>query len=53
VTPFFGAIEFLTVLDAERSPFGAETYLLLSKAAISTDLVNIYRALGGGWEDKK
>jgi NodT family efflux transporter outer membrane factor (OMF) lipoprotein len=48
-----GTIDFLTVLDAERSLFGAQTSLLLSKAAISTDLVNIYRALGGGWEDKK
>ena len=42
--------EFLTVLDAERSLLASETALAQSRQAISSDLVNIYRALGGGWE---
>jgi NodT family efflux transporter outer membrane factor (OMF) lipoprotein len=48
-----GTTEFLTVLDAERSLLGSETALAQSRQAISSDLVNIYRALGGGWEEKK
>jgi len=48
-----GTAEFLTVLDAERSLLGTETALAQSRQAISSDLVNIYRALGGGWEEKK
>jgi len=48
-----GTTEFLTVLDAERSVFGSETALAASRQAISADLVNIYRALGGGWEETK
>ena len=48
-----GTQEFLTVLDAERSLLGSETALAQSRQAISSDLVNIYRALGGGWEEKK
>jgi NodT family efflux transporter outer membrane factor (OMF) lipoprotein len=45
-----GTEEFLTVLDAERSLLASETALAQSRQAISSDLVNIYRALGGGWE---
>jgi len=47
-----GTEEFLNVLDAERSVLGSETALAQSQQAISSDLVNIYRALGGGWEEK-
>jgi outer membrane protein TolC len=47
-----GTAEFLTVLDAERSLLGSETALAQSRQNISSDLVNIYRALGGGWEEK-
>jgi NodT family efflux transporter outer membrane factor (OMF) lipoprotein len=47
-----GTEEFLTLLDAERSLLGSETALAQSKQAIASDLVNIYRALGGGWEDR-
>jgi outer membrane protein, multidrug efflux system len=45
-----GTTEFLTVLDAERSLLASETALAQSRQAISSDLVNVYRALGGGWE---
>jgi NodT family efflux transporter outer membrane factor (OMF) lipoprotein len=45
-----GTEEFLNVLDAERSLFGSQTALAQSNQAILVDLVNIYRALGGGWQ---
>jgi outer membrane protein TolC len=45
-----GTIDFLTVLDAERSLYASETALSQSKASISTDLVSLYKALGGGWQ---
>jgi len=47
-----GTTDFLSVLDAERSLFASQTALSQSKAAISTDLVALYKALGGGWEDQ-
>jgi multidrug efflux system outer membrane protein len=45
-----GVVDFTTVLDAERNEFGTEDSLAQSDAAISTDLVSVYKALGGGWE---
>jgi NodT family efflux transporter outer membrane factor (OMF) lipoprotein len=47
-----GTTDFLSVLDAERSLFASQTALAQSKAAISTDLVALYKALGGGWVDQ-
>jgi NodT family efflux transporter outer membrane factor (OMF) lipoprotein len=48
-----GTTDFLSVLTAERSLYGSQTALAQSKLALSTDLVAIYKALGGGWEDDK
>jgi NodT family efflux transporter outer membrane factor (OMF) lipoprotein len=45
-----GNTDFLNVLDAQRSLYTSETALSQSKESISTDLVAIYKALGGGWE---
>jgi outer membrane protein TolC len=45
-----GATDFLSVLDAQRSLYVSENALSQSKASISTDLVALYKALGGGWE---
>jgi len=45
-----GVTEFLTVLDAERSLFAAQQQLAISTTNVSLDLVQLYRALGGGWE---
>jgi NodT family efflux transporter outer membrane factor (OMF) lipoprotein len=45
-----GNTDFLNVLDAERSLYTSETALSQSKGTISTDLVALYKALGGGWE---
>jgi outer membrane protein, multidrug efflux system len=45
-----GNTDFLSVLDAQRSLYTSETALSQSKGSISTDLVALYKALGGGWE---
>jgi NodT family efflux transporter outer membrane factor (OMF) lipoprotein len=46
-----GTSDFLSVLDAERTLFGSQQALSSSKQTISTDLVTLYQALGGGWAD--
>ena len=45
-----GVANFIDVLDADRSLQQNELALATNTTAISTDLVAIYRALGGGWE---
>ena len=45
-----GLQTFLNVLDAERGLFNARGQLASSTTAISSDLVQLYNALGGGWE---
>jgi NodT family efflux transporter outer membrane factor (OMF) lipoprotein len=47
-----GQTEFLSVLDAQRSLYASEDSLVQSTRNLSTDLVSLYKALGGGWEDK-
>ena len=44
-----GLVDFLTVLDAQRTALGAEQALTQSDQTVSTDLVALYKALGGGW----
>jgi len=44
-----GLQDFSTVLDAQRSQLSFEDQLAQSQGAASTDLVRIYKALGGGW----
>jgi multidrug efflux system outer membrane protein len=46
-----GARDFLNVIDAERSLAQAEDQLVQSDRLIATDLVALYKALGGGWEN--
>src|SRR5882757_105451 len=45
-----GVANFIDVLDAERTLQQNQLALATNTTAISTDLVAIYRALGGGWE---
>lgn len=44
-----GLTNFQTVLDAERVLFAEEDRLAESQGAIIKHLINVYRALGGGW----
>ncbi len=45
-----GLVDFLAVLDAERSLFASEDALAQSDRLVLTDLIALYKALGGGWE---
>ena len=45
-----GVADFLQVLDAQRSLFATQQELADSTTTVDTDLVAIYKALGGGWE---
>ncbi len=44
-----GLVDFLTVLDSERTLFQNQDLLAQSQTALVTDLVALYKALGGGW----
>ena len=45
-----GLVDFTTVLDAQRSLFSFQEQLAVSEGAVTSDLVQLYKALGGGWE---
>ena len=45
-----GVLQFLDLLDAQRTLFAAEDAASQSSAAIVSDTVALFRALGGGWE---
>jgi NodT family efflux transporter outer membrane factor (OMF) lipoprotein len=45
-----GAIDFLNVITTQAQLLQSENDLADSDTQIATDLVNLYRALGGGWE---
>jgi outer membrane protein TolC len=44
-----GLVDFLTVLDTQRNVLMAQDALAQSREAVATDLVALYKALGGGW----
>jgi NodT family efflux transporter outer membrane factor (OMF) lipoprotein len=44
-----GLSNYLEVLDAQRSLYSSEDAVLQSRANTTTDLVALYKALGGGW----
>jgi NodT family efflux transporter outer membrane factor (OMF) lipoprotein len=46
-----GLAAFTEVLDAERSAHQSEEQLAQSSVTASTDLVALFKALGGGWQD--
>jgi NodT family efflux transporter outer membrane factor (OMF) lipoprotein len=45
-----GVTEFLSVLDAQRSLLQAEQQYATSTTNVSLNLVQLFKALGGGWE---
>ena len=45
-----GLVSFINVLEAERSLLQAEDALAQSDQQVSTNLIALYKALGGGWE---
>jgi NodT family efflux transporter outer membrane factor (OMF) lipoprotein len=47
-----GLGDFLNVLTAERNLYTAQSDLSVSRSNVATDLVQLYKALGGGWDPK-
>jgi NodT family efflux transporter outer membrane factor (OMF) lipoprotein len=47
-----GLIDLLDVLEVQRNLYVAQDALAQSDHAVSSDLVAIYKALGGGWENE-
>ena len=45
-----GIVDFLEVLDAERTQLEAEDRMAQSRTNAATSLIAVYKALGGGWE---
>jgi multidrug efflux system outer membrane protein len=48
-----GLADFLQVLDSERSLYESQDALVQSDQTVSLDLVQLYKALGGGWNDER
>jgi NodT family efflux transporter outer membrane factor (OMF) lipoprotein len=46
-----GQIEFITLLTAQRSLLSSEDALVQSDRSLADNLIALYKALGGGWED--
>ncbi len=46
-----GVQDFITTLNAENTYLQAQLLYAQSTANVSTDLVALYKALGGGWEE--
>ncbi len=44
-----GLVNFLNVLEAQRTLYSAQSSLEKSEAKVLTSLVSLYKALGGGW----
>ena len=47
-----GLVSVTDLLDSERQWNSAEQNLLTSETAALTDLISLYKALGGGWQPK-
>ncbi|MFA7381875.1 MAG: efflux transporter outer membrane subunit [Desulfurivibrionaceae bacterium] len=48
-----GESDFLAVLDAQRSLYASEDALAQSSRTVATNLVALFKALGGGWPAEK
>jgi NodT family efflux transporter outer membrane factor (OMF) lipoprotein len=48
-----GLTDFLNVLDAQRNLFASEDQLVQSEQLVSTDVVALYKSLGGGWTSQE
>jgi NodT family efflux transporter outer membrane factor (OMF) lipoprotein len=48
-----GLVDFLHVLSSESALYNEQDALVQSDQTVSLDLVQLYKALGGGWEAEK
>jgi NodT family efflux transporter outer membrane factor (OMF) lipoprotein len=46
-----GLADFIQVLDAERTLVSSRQQLVQADVALTTDVVTLYTALGGGWQE--
>jgi multidrug efflux system outer membrane protein len=46
-----GGASYLSVLDAQRSYYGAQQGLIATRLAQQNNRVTLYKALGGGWQE--
>jgi NodT family efflux transporter outer membrane factor (OMF) lipoprotein len=46
-----GLTDFLNVLDAQRAEFELQKEYVIAQEAAAHHLVNLFKALGGGWEE--
>jgi NodT family efflux transporter outer membrane factor (OMF) lipoprotein len=44
-----GLVDFLSVLEAQRELYANEDQLAQSQTSVTTNVITLYRALGGGW----
>ena len=44
-----GLVSFQTVLDTQQSLLSAQDQLAVSQAKVTSNLIRLYKALGGGW----
>ncbi|HUD27358.1 MAG TPA: hypothetical protein VMQ93_00690, partial [Novosphingobium sp.] len=47
-----GVDSFLTTLDAQRTAYAAEQQLVATRLTQASNLVELYRSLGGGLQDE-
>jgi len=45
-----GAVDFQRVLDAQRSLLQQQNDFAQTRSSVATNLIALYKALGGGWE---
>ena len=45
-----GAVDFQRVLDAQRSLLQEQNALAQNRSSVATNLISLYKSLGGGWE---
>jgi multidrug efflux system outer membrane protein len=44
-----GMLNFLSVLDTQRSLFATQTQLIQTRQQVFIELITLYEAMGGGW----
>jgi NodT family efflux transporter outer membrane factor (OMF) lipoprotein len=45
-----GLTDFLNVIDAQRQEYDLEDQFAVAQTSVANEFVNLYRGLGGGWE---
>ncbi len=48
-----GLVDFQTTLDTQRSLLSVQEQLAISDAEITSNLIRLYKALGGGWASRE